>query len=197
MRVRLLHLNCLVWSLLLLLVLVFRDQLGWAWQALPAQLARGSQPTQAQWALYVEAYDAWERDADADRALALLERSLGIETNADPLLLAAEIHAAEGRHERALERFRQLIEFDPAALDAYLGAAEVYRLTGRPAERLAVLRQGLDWFERHLDALTPRHDDTVWEEYNEKAREVHGAYERARRVLQANVDLLEAGQEPY
>jgi len=197
MRFRLLHFNVLVWSLLLILALVYRDQLGWAWQALPAQLSRGSQPTHAQWELYVEAYDTWERDADAERALALLDRSLEIETNADPLLLSAEIQAAEGRYDRALGRFRQLIDFDPSALDAYLGAAEVYRLTERPAERLAVLRRGLDWFDRHLDALTPRHDDSVWEDYNDKAREVYEAYGRSRRILQANVELLESGREPY
>ena len=43
-RIRLAHVTALIWALLLVLVVVYRSELGWAWKALPAGYLGGAYP---------------------------------------------------------------------------------------------------------------------------------------------------------
>lgn len=186
-----------VWLLLLGLVLAYREPLRWAVRALPAELRRDGFPAHPQWELYEQAVAEWEATRDPRRTAELLERSLAIEPNADPLRLLGDVRLAEGDDEGALVLFLRAVDHDPSDLAAYLRASDVLRRLGWADERLAVLRRGRDHFARQVERAVPRSDPTVAPAYNAKAARVYEDHLRGERILRSHVALLEAGQEPF
>ena len=148
---------------MLVLVLVYRDELSWARRALPAEFRGEGYPPHVQWALYDRAESSWASGGEAQSAIELLERSLAIEPNAPPMVLLGEIHFADGKIDRALELFQQAVDLDPAFLLSWLRIAEVYKEQGLPEKRLEILRQGLEYFTTEVERFRPQVDRSVWE----------------------------------
>lgn len=196
-RIRLVHVTGLVWALLLIVVVVYRAELAWAWEALPAGYRGDPHPAPPQWLMFTEAEALFAEGEDDDRAIALLERSLEIEPNADPLVLWGDILAERGDDDAALDRYREALRLDPSQLATYLRIADVFRKRGQPSERLAILEQGLGWFRENEPRFEPRPDPEVLRPFNEKAVDVHRELTDAIALLEAQVDLLQRGEDPY
>jgi len=196
-RIRLSHVTALVWALLLVLVVVYRAELGWAWKALPAGYLAQAHPAPAQWLMYNEAERLWSAGDDDARAIELLEQSLAIEPNADPLILLGDILAEQGDDAAALVRYREALALDPSMLRTYLRIAEIHRSGGDAEQRLAILESGLAWFSEQAPRFLPQLDPAVRSRFNEKAVSVHGEMTEAIQLLEAQLSLLYRGEDPY
>ncbi len=112
-------------------------------------------------------------------------------------MLWGDILAERGDDEEALDRYREALRLDPSQLATYLRIADVFRKRGQPTERLAILEEGLAWFRENESRFEPRPDPEVFSPFNEKAVDVHRELTDAIALLQAQVDLLRRGEDPY
>lgn len=182
-RIRLLHVNLVLYGILLVVVVLFRGELAWAVRALPAEILRSAPPTHPQWELYHDAKYALETEGQARRAAQLLERAIEIEPLIDFQHLLGTAYLWERDFERALATFRRCHEMDPSYLPAYQRMAEILAAEGRDEERERLLQKGIEHFARGVERFAPRPDETVDERYNQKAHAVRERYREGERTL--------------
>jgi Flp pilus assembly protein TadD len=102
--------------------------------------------------MYLRVVHLYLRMGAVERAEALLARSKRDYPGHDGLLyLSAKIHELKGEDERALRIFRSLVSRTP-------GSADLQNALGCVAERLSILEEALESFERakEIDPRNPR-----------------------------------------
>jgi tetratricopeptide (TPR) repeat protein len=184
--VRLLHVNVALWALIALLVWTYRPQIEWASRALPKLLA-GEFEMQREVLLYYEAERLLIEQQDAPGARAALRRSIDIDPHSESVFFLGETYMMEGALAPALEAYRRYNGIDPSHLPTWLRMAEVLALQGRDDERRDVLRDGVDYFSRHVEQYRPQHDADVPGECNDKADAVYEHYRRALETLRGKL----------
>lgn len=188
-RLRLAHLNALVYALLAVLVAAFWPELRWAARGLPLYL-RGGFPPLVERERAAEAGRLAMR-GESQRALALVAQAVAIDPNSFAFL-QGEIERRAGNPQRALECYRRAIAIDPSDAPAYLRAAGLLREQGREAEARALLRDGIAYLSSQVHLYRPQPDPQVPEAFNRKAEEVYRSYDRSLRELRAAVHVAPA-----
>jgi len=182
-RTNLIWLNVALYSLLLLLVVVYRGQLAWALRALP-DLYSLEFETQPEVVLYYEGERRLIEDRDATGSRAALEESLAIDPYSDAVFFMGETYLMEREYEAALAAYRKFNRIDPSHLPSYLRMAELLALLGREAERGTLLDRAVAHYTRTVELYRPQPDPSVPAVYNEKAAEVHRGHVEALRTLE-------------
>ena len=93
--------------------------------------------------------------ADAQRLRAAIDEYLAAQTfnaeYASAQVNVGNLHTAQRRYDRAEEAYRLALELDPGWVPAYVNLADLFRLTGRDAQGISLLRSGLERRPRSAD----------------------------------------------
>ncbi len=191
MRVKLLHVNLLLYLAIVVLAAAYWSELRWAGKALPSYL-EGSIGSPLERRLYVKARSLIDgNDWEKARAQELLDQSLAIDPNGEAGYWLAELLRESNRESEAIEQYERYLRIDPTPLEAYLELSALYERRGRPAEALRVLEAGRDYFEENAVSYRPVIDDDVDSRFNRKALERYEAYRLAAGVLRREIESIE------
>jgi tetratricopeptide (TPR) repeat protein len=96
------------------------------------------------WYHYQQRALAYEGDRQIDQALSDVSESIRLkpEGNVFSYLIAARLHQAAGKPEKAAHQAEALIGADPKNARSYVNAAEIYLTLGRKKDALAILERG-------------------------------------------------------
>ncbi len=192
MRVKLLHVNLLLYLAIVVLATAYWSELRWAGAALPSYL-EGSIRSPLERRLYVKARSLIDgNDWEQARAQEMLDQSLAIDPNGEAGYWLAELFRECNRESEAIEQYERYLRIDPTRLEAYLELSALYERRGRPAEALRVLEAGRDYFEENAVNYRPVIDDDVDSRFNTKALESYQTYRLAAGVLRREIESIEA-----
>ena len=192
MKVKLLHVNLLLYLASVVLATAYWSELRWAAAALPSYLD-GTIKSPVERRLYVKARslikgNEWEKA----RAQEMLDQSLAIDPNGEAGSWLAELFRESHRESETIEQYERYLRIDPTRLEAYLELSALYERRGRPAEALRVLGAGRVYFEENAVKYRPVIDDDVDSRFNAKALESYQTYRLAAGVLRREIESIEA-----
>jgi len=182
-RIRLWHVNVLLFAAALALGWVYRGQLPRAYDGLNGYLD-GNLVAPLESSLHVEAIGLLQRGVERDRARELLEQAVAIDPNSSTVYVLGDVLLMEGDLESALALHLRYNEIDPSFYPAYLSIASIYAAQNKPDAQREILERGVEHFRRELDNYRPREDATVSGHYNHKARAVYNYYREALAQLE-------------
>jgi tetratricopeptide (TPR) repeat protein len=192
MKVKLLHVNLLLYLAIIVLATAYWSELRWAGAALPSYLD-GTIPSPLERRLYVEARSLIDgNDWEKARAQEMLEQSLAIDPNGEAGYWLAELARERNHESEAIEQYERYLRIDPTRLEAYLELSALYERRGQPAGALPVLEAGRVYFEENAVKYRPVIDDDVDSRFNTKALESYENYRLAAGVLRREIESVEA-----
>ena len=192
MRVKLLHVNLLLYLAIVVLATAYWSELRWAGAALPFYL-EGSTRSPLERRLYVKARSLIDgNDWEKARAQEMLDQSLAIDPNGEAGYWLAELFRECHRESEAIEQYERYLRIDPTRLEAYLELSAPYERRAQPAEALRVLQAGRVYFEENAVNYRPVIDDDVDSRFNTKALESYETYRLAAGVLRREIESIEA-----
>ena len=189
-RIRLRHVNALLFAVIALLTVVYARELRWAAAELPGYLEGVFSETPER-QLYLEAERILREGRDIDRALPLLEKSLDIDPRGEAGFWLGLYHEMSGDGERALEAYTRYLQTDPVLLQTYLQMAGIHQRQGRSKDARDALQRGLSYFEANAEHYRPFVDRTASPDHNDKARQAYARYRTAINTLREALASLE------
>ena len=190
MKVKLLHVNLLLYLAIVVLATATWSELRWAGAALPSYL-EGAIPSPLERRLYVEARSLIDgNDWEKTRAQEMLDQSLAIDPNGEAGYWLAELLREWNRESEAIEQYERYLRIDPTRLEGYLELSALYERSDRSAEALRVLEAGRVYFEENAVKHWPVFDDDVDPRFNTKALESYENHRLAAGVLRREIDSI-------
>ena len=190
-RIRLLHVNLVLFVAVLVLALVYRAELKWAWVALPGYLG-GETSVLVEVTLELDGQERL-KVGDLEGARERFEQSIAIEPHSTAVFGLGEVYRRQGNLNDALLQYVRYQRIDPTFLPVYFRIAEIYETQGKTVELRRILGQGADYFREHVEAYVPRIDDTVEEPFNFKAEALYDRYRESLRLLEAELERTDPG----
>jgi tetratricopeptide (TPR) repeat protein len=179
-----------VWAVVILTGVAYRDELRWAADELPRYL-EGRIGSPGERKLYRKAKRIIESGGDLNLAREMLQRSIDIDPTSEAVYWMGRCHLSADRDDEALVQFLRYIELDPTKTEAYVRAAAIRAGRGDPAGARAVLEQGVDYFSSHEERFVPRPDPEVGMKYNNKAIDVYRFYGKSIARLRRKIEALD------
>ena len=182
-RIRLWHVNVLLFAAALLLGSIYAGSLKRAYERLGGYLG-GNAVVLLESSLYVEAIGLLHNGVERDRARELLERAIAIDPNGSSVYVLGDVLLMEGDVDGALALYLRYNEIDPSFYPAYLSIASIYSERNEPELRRELLERGEEHFRGEVDHHQPSRDTTVSSNFNHKARGLYNYYREALTQLE-------------
>lgn len=191
MRLKLLHVNLLLYLAIVVLATTYWSELRWAGWAFSSYVEDRikSSPERR---LYFRARSLVRgNDWEKEQAQEMLEQSLAIDPYGEAGYWLAELFWESNLESEAIEQYERYLRIDPTRLEVYLHLSALYERRGRTAEALRVLQAGRDYFEENAVHYRPVVNDEVDSWYNDKAREIYSIHRLAAGTLQREIESIE------
>lgn len=177
------RLNIIVYSLIVVLNVVFFTELEWSFDKLSGYLSDKVTISGKELDLLKSAQAALKYD-DAVQGQALLKQSLAIDPNsAQAHYMLGSILYQTGESAQALQEFTTTLKIDPSWHRSYLAMAHIYWDKNQPEKAMNSLTSGINFFQTAAMQHQPQNINEVPQRYNDKAISNHRYYLEALNLL--------------
>ena len=185
---KLFYANFIVYATILLLVIVFYNDLMWSQKTLRGYVISGETPPSADRLLVRDALICTKKGGDIKRVQQFLEKAVQIEPYSDARVLLGYCYLKQGQYDKMLASYNRYRSINPAYIDIYRDMITVLEKKQNRQAINQLLTEGIQHFRQRVSLYKPHYDPNVLDVFNHKAYTI---YKEAKDGL----EFLEKMQE--
>lgn len=170
---KLLYANIVVYSVILILILIFFRDLAWAQKSLYGYLVSGNIPPSADKMLIREAIKRKQQGQDLNSVQHLLERAVQIDPYSEAQILLGYCYLSNGDYDKALAYYEKYHSIDPYYAELYKDTIDILEKKHDYKAIEQLLDEGIQLFRRRIELYRPYYDANQPEPFNQKAFTVY------------------------
>lgn len=187
---KLFYANLIVYSVVVVLLVAFHNELIWSQKALRGFLFTGSVPPSADRLLVAEALRGARKKADIRHLQQLFERAVQIEPYSEARLMLGYCYLVQGESDKMLTCCDQYRTINPSHIDIYKYMIKILeeKQDRKAAEQL--LMEGISHFRRRIELYRPHYDPNVPKVFNQKALRIYKEAQEGLKFLEKTQEQL-------
>ena len=189
---RLFYVNLFIYSLIIVIAVVFSHELMWAQKALRGYLWSSNFDPPADMILSKEAQIYLAPDGDLDHAQQLLEKAIGIDPYSRAHYYLGNCFVLQQKTDDALNSYERFRHIDPSYWRLYLNSIRLLADKKDINALEDLLLNGIETFKKRVDQYQPRPDESVEQPFNEKAAKTYQVSVEVLKRLQEELNRVRA-----
>jgi tetratricopeptide (TPR) repeat protein len=185
-----LYANLIVYSVTIVLVLMFHRELMWAQKLLRSHLFSNSIPSSIDRQLISQAVRGAEKGEDVNQVQRLFKQALEIDPYSEARLLLGYCYFRQGEYDKMLACYDQYRLINPSDIDTYKGMLDVLKEKQDSKAVEQLLTEGIQHFRRRVELYKPYYDPNVSEVFNHKAFTVYNNAQEGLKFLEDTQEQL-------
>ena len=181
---KLLYANLIVYSVTIILLVIFNHELMWAQKNLRAYLWTGNFPPTEDMLLIQEAQKYLKTGESPERSEQLLKRALEIDPYGRANLWLGIYYLRKGNDDKMLSYFDRYLSIDPGNFAAYQFKGPVLAKREDRKRLSQLITEGLKHFRRRVELYQPHPDPNVPAAFNLKAVKVYKMSQDGLAILE-------------
>jgi tetratricopeptide (TPR) repeat protein len=181
---KLLYANLIAYGVMIVLLLVFYQELIWAQKTLRSYASLGTFEPSADNLLLQEATKSLKEGGGVEHSQHLLEQALQIEPYSRARLLLGICYLRQGNDEKMLACYEQYRLIEPSFLGVYIPMIDILKKKQDYAAINNLLAEGVSYFHRRIELYQPHLDPNVPKQFNAKALVIYNKAKENLETLQ-------------
>jgi len=188
--IKILHINILLYAVILWLVIQYHGPMRWAMQEIPKyqQSIIGSPIERS---LYLQAMSSIKNSGYNYITKELLQKSLSIDPNTHARFYLGKYYKEHLDYDKALQHFKSYLAIDPTVVITYIEIVSIYEQQNKLNDAKQILQQGFEYFDKYSSRFKPSSNKDVEDKYNKAAEEVYIHYLKARSYFKNRLKAYE------
>lgn len=193
---KLLYANLIIYSVTIILVLMFHQDIMWSKEMLQGYMWSGVFPPAADMKLFNKAVKGIRADESVEHVQSILEQSLEINPDSSARMLLGVCYAKQGEYDKALACFNQYRSIYPSDISNYIQIINILKQKQDYEAINQLLTDGIKHFSRRIKLYLPHPDPNASrKEFNIKAVMIYEKSQKNLNFLKETQKQLEISKQ--